>query len=71
MSDWAEAAVPLVAEFEGCAKLGSGQALHLERALGQVLQECQLNIDAKAGENQVIGFGDTDCRCDQRPPLSL
>src|SRR4030081_1554625 len=49
----------LTRNAEGCAELGSGQALHLECALSQVLQECQLNIDAQASDNQVVGGGVT------------
>ena len=52
-------------------ELGSSQALHLKCALSQVLEECQLNLDAESGENQVIGFGYADCRRDQWPTFSL
>ena len=51
-------------------ELGSSQALHLKCALSQVLEECQLNLDAEAGQNQVLGFGYADCRCDQRTCFS-
>src|SRR5206468_10080643 len=50
---------------EGGAELGSIQALHLERAFCQVFKKCQLDIDAKAGQNQVICLGYTDGRCYQ------
>ena len=51
-------------------ELGSSQALHLKCALSQVLEECRLNLDAEAGQNQVLGFGYADCRCDQRTCFS-
>jgi hypothetical protein len=37
----------------------------------KVLEKCQLNFDAKAGDNQVIGFSNTDCGGDKWPLFSL
>jgi hypothetical protein len=51
---------------ESRAELDSIQALHLERALSQVFKKCQFDVDAEAGQNQIVSFGYAYyCRCDQ------
>src|SRR5687767_13775771 len=39
------------------AELLASQTLDLERPSSQILDECQLDIDAKALEDQVVGLG--------------
>lgn len=53
------------------AQLFAGQALDQESTLRKVVQERKLDVDAQAGQDQVVGLSHGDLRGHQRSSLSL
>ena len=58
-------------EVASDAKLFAGQALDQESALCQVVQERKLDVDTKAGQDQVVSLRHSNLRGHQRSSLSL